>query len=133
MSTCSGWDPDVLPFELVRGYAYCRHTLCLGHMLASGSAQVDATPLVSSPVHFMSHQYFPLRLAAAELFVAVCSQLATTHVLEGAACLAAAANQTESHDIAVRWMGVEALSRMLSLTHVRGAEARSALPSELLA
>ena len=63
----------------------------------------------------MAHQYFPVRLAAADLFVGICSQLATTHILEGASCLARAANATESHDIAIRWMGVETMARLLEL------------------
>ena len=95
---------------LLQGRAYCRHARCLGRMLAANGAPVAAEHFVRAPTHYMAHEYLPLRLGGAELFVALCAQLATTHLLEGAGCLASAANQTESHDIARRWMGVEAMS-----------------------
>ena len=91
-----------LPAELDRGRNYCLHALCLGEMLSANGVAINAWDYVRAPSRFMAHEYFPLRLGAAELLVAMCAQLSTTHVLEGAACLAAAANQTESHDIAIR-------------------------------
>ena len=92
-SACSAWDPDNLPAELDRGRNYCLHALCLGEMLSANGVAINAWDYVRAPSRFMAHEYFPLRLGAAELLVAMCAQLSTTHVLEGAACLAAAANR----------------------------------------
>lgn len=44
---------------------------------------------------------------------ALCSQLAQTHSLEGPECLSLAANKTESHDIGVRWLGVDLMRRLV--------------------
>merc|ERR1712185_23705 len=44
--------------------------------------------------------------------LALCAQLSSTHLLEGAGCLAVVANLTESHDIAIRWVGVEGMSQL---------------------
>ena len=72
---CEDWDLDELPAQLDQGRAYCRHALCLGRMLAANGAPVEAGHFARAPTHFMAHEYFPLRLGGAELFVALCSQL----------------------------------------------------------
>ena len=116
-AACEDWDPEELPAQPTLGRAYCVHALCLGRMLAANGAPVTPQHLIRAPMRFMGHQYFPLRLSAAELFTSLCAQLSTTHLLEGAGCLASAANATESHDIAIRWMGLEAMERLLQLNN----------------
>ena len=110
---CASWDLDELPARLEQGHAYCRHARCLAQKLAADGAPVDPTHFARAPTHYMSHEYFPLRLGGAELLVAICASVAATHLLEGASCLSSVANQTESHDIARRWMGVESMSRLV--------------------
>ena len=48
--------------------------LCLGHMLSANGAAVEAHALVRAPERFMTHEYFPIRLGAAELFTSLCAQ-----------------------------------------------------------
>lgn len=119
---CVAWDPEVLPALIEPGRRFCLHAMCLGRMLAArghstSSAQWPATELagyVGAPAQHMAHRFFGIRLAAAELMIALCAQLASTHLLEGAACLAVAANHTESHDIAIRWVGVEVMAQLVN-------------------
>ena len=119
---CVAWDPEVLPALIEPGRRFCLHAMCLGRMLAArghstNSVQWPATELagyVGAPAQHMAHRFFGIRLAAAELMLALCAQLASTHLLEGAGCLAVAANHTESHDIAIRWVGVEVMGQLVT-------------------
>lgn len=89
---CAEWDPDELPERIEPGRRYCVHALCLGRMLAAGGhvthsrawGASEGAGYVGAPSHHIGSPYFPLRLAAGELLFALCSQLASTHVLEGA-------------------------------------------------
>ena len=118
---CASWDPDELPARVALGRRICAHAYCVGRMLASAGHKTSGygwaagePGYIGSPAAHVAHQYFPLRLAAADVLYGLCAQLARSHLLEGAGCLAVAANNTESHDIAVRWVGLDVMSRLLS-------------------
>ena len=96
------------------GRSFCSRAYCVAHTLSrEEGAQLDPARAIRSPGALLSHEHLPTRLAAADLFVALCSQLEGTHLLEGASCLALAANQTESGQISIRWVGVHAVMRLV--------------------
>ncbi|KAL1514550.1 hypothetical protein AB1Y20_003647 [Prymnesium parvum] len=74
---------------------------------------VDVRDVAATPTGHLMHEHLPVRLAAAEITFALCAQLAGSHSLEGPECLAICARQTESHDFAVRWVGVDTMERLV--------------------
>ncbi|KAL1530531.1 hypothetical protein AB1Y20_001432 [Prymnesium parvum] len=94
------------------GRRFCSHVRCeMAAAVRAGGVDVDA--LAASPAMHMSSPYFPARLAAAEATYALCARLAGSHPLEGPECLALCVNLTESHDVAVRWVGVDTAQRLV--------------------
>ena len=111
---CATWDPDELPKALERGRIYCWHALCLGRMLNANDVHLDEREFVraQSALWRTSISRSGSAEPSSSWRYVRSWQLRTS---EGASCLSIAANRTESHDIAIRWMGVEAMNRLLTL------------------
>lgn len=89
----------------------CEDAYCSAQKLLI--TDLPAHSLVKYPSKFIVHESFAVREIAFELLRLRCIQKEYVQTLETPACIAMALNLTESHDIGVRWMGVEFAEQLI--------------------